>query len=73
MLFNILKGYLGIETSLSNIEEFNNLITITAIKNPRDAYIFIEKHFLLKIQTVYCHSSHIFLMPIIVHATYLAY
>ena len=30
------------ETSLSNIEELNNLFTISAIKNPTDAN---EKHF----------------------------
>ena len=41
------------ETSLSDIGEFINLITIRAIKNPRDAYIIHKKAFLLKIQTVY--------------------
>ncbi len=33
------------ETSLSNIKELDNLITITAIKIPRDAYITIKNHF----------------------------
>ena len=49
----VLKGYLSMETSLSNIEEFNNLITITAIKNLRHAYISIKRHFLLKILAAY--------------------
>ena len=40
-----LKGYLSMETSLSNIEEFNNLITITTIKNLRHACRSIKRHF----------------------------
>ncbi len=40
----------SIETSLSNIKEHINLITITAIKNPRDSYI--HKNILVTIQTV---------------------
>ncbi len=40
------------------IEELNNLITITAIKNSRDAYRTIKKHSLMNIHTVYsAHSS----------------
>ena len=48
-----LKGYLNMETSLSNIEEFNNLITITDIENLRHAYISIKRHFVLKILAAY--------------------
>ena len=41
----LLKEYIGIETSLSNIEEFNNLITITAIQDsPWQTYPFASIH-----------------------------
>ena len=39
----LLKGYLSMETSLSKIEEFNYLITITAIKNLRHAYMWCDQ------------------------------
>ena len=44
-----LKGYLSMETSLSNIEELKNLITFAAIENLRHAYISIKRHVFLKI------------------------
>ena len=59
------------ETSLSNIEELINLITIIEIKNLRDAYISIKNIFTENSDCLL--SSHIFFMPIIFHATFLAY
>ncbi len=34
---------------MCNIKELNNLITISAIENPRDAYVSLKKHFFVKI------------------------